>query len=69
MKQELISKELREELEKIPCTLKCGSNFQFLSQDSKGNIKMKCLGCSKKGLSNIISITVKPKRTKEVQSK
>ncbi len=60
----MISKELRDELEKIPCTLKDGGFFQYLSEDKKGNIKMKCPKCTKKGLSNIITVQVTPKKDK-----
>lgn len=55
----MISKETRNELEKIPCTLRDGCKFQYLSEDKKGNIKMKCPRCEAKGISNIISVKVK----------
>ena len=59
----MISKELRTKLEKIPCTLKDGGTFQYLSEDKKGNVKMKCLKCAERGLSNIITVTITPKKT------
>ena len=58
----MISKEVREQLEKIPCTLKDGGKFQYLSENKKGNIvQMKCPKCQKKGISNIIKVEIKPK--------
>ena len=58
----MISKEVIDQLEKIPCTLKDGGFFQYLSEDKKGNIKLKCPKCAKKGLSNIIKVQVTPKK-------
>jgi len=56
----MISKELRDELEKTPCILNDGGFFQYLSENKKGNVvKMKCPECQKRGLSNIIKVEVR----------
>jgi hypothetical protein len=56
----MISKELRDELEKTPCTLNDGGFFQYLSENKKGDIiTMKCQKCQERGLSNIIKVEVK----------
>lgn len=65
----MISKGLRDQLEKIECTLKCGSHFQYISENSKGDIKMKCPGCDKNGLSNIITVQVKKKCSEKTMTK
>ena len=59
----MITKELRTELEKIPCTLKDGGTFQYLSETKK-EVTMKCPVCSKRRISNIIKVNVTSK-TKE----
>ena len=58
----MISKKARDKLEKIPCTLRCGGKFQYVSETKKGVIKMKCPKCEKKGLSNIITLIIKLKK-------
>ena len=65
----MISKEVRTQLEKIPCTLKDKATFQYLSEDKKGNIKMKCPKCAEQGTSNIITVTVKPKKSTQAEQK
>ncbi len=60
----MISKETREQLEKLPCTLKDGGFFQYLSEDKKGNVKMKCPKCAERGISNIIKVEITKKKDK-----
>ena len=69
MEKNMISKELRTELEKIPCTLKDGGNFQYLSENKNGSIKMKCPECQKRGLSNIITVNIKAQKSTKPSKK
>jgi len=58
--KKMIKKELRDKLEEIDCTLKCGGKFQYVSDNKKGDVKMVCPKCKEKGLTNEIVLQVKP---------
>jgi len=57
----MITKEERDQIEKIPCTLKDGGFFQYVSENKKGDIKLKCPVCEKSGISNIIIVNINKK--------